>query len=160
MACTWEIKNDCTIPEPVDCAFDGIILVEQLIPLGKILVGGNDNAAVLLQAYPVHELEEEQGLGLAEFAITDLVNNQARILRETVDQLARGVIFQSCMEPIFLFAIKIFYNSTADMFPYCWLIFAFYQSVGSCPFLNVPFMPPQRKHYFPMSRRPFLPPPT
>ena len=51
-----------------------IVVVEELTPVGKVLVGGQDDGAVLIQA--VHQLEEVVAGLAAHGQIAQLINDQ------------------------------------------------------------------------------------
>ena len=91
-------KADGLVPESVNGTFKSIILIKEPVPLGKILVAGQDDASCLLEADAVYQLEEEKSLLPVELTVADLIDDEAGILGETVQKSSGTFPDESIME--------------------------------------------------------------
>ena len=79
-----ESEADGLVPESVNGTFESIILIKEPVPLGEVLVAGQDDASCLFETDAVYQLEEEKSLLPVELAVADLIDYEAGILGKSV----------------------------------------------------------------------------
>ena len=77
-----ESEADGLVPESVNGTFKSII--KEPVPLGEVLVAGQDDASCLFETDAVYQLEEEKSLLPVELAVADLIDDEAGILGKSV----------------------------------------------------------------------------
>ena len=68
-----ESEADGLVPESVNGTFKSIILIKEPVPLGEVLVAGQDDASCLFETDAVYQLEEEKSLLPVELAVAELI---------------------------------------------------------------------------------------
>ncbi len=85
-----ESEADGLVPESVNGTFKSIILIKEPVPLGEVLVAGQDDASCLFETDAVYQLEEEKSLLPVELAVADLIYDEAGILGKSVQKSSRN----------------------------------------------------------------------
>ena len=85
-----ESEADGLVPESVNGTFKSIILIKEPVPLGEVLVAGQDDASCLFETDAVYQLEEEKSLLPVELAVADLIDDEAGILGKSVQKSSRN----------------------------------------------------------------------
>ena len=81
-----DVEDGSCIKDPVECAQQGVLLVEVLPPQGRVAVAGEDDVvSPFLVVAPVNQVEEQPGILLIELTVPNFVNNQAGRAYQTIE---------------------------------------------------------------------------
>ena len=94
-----DVKDGGSVKDPVECAQQGVLLVEVLPPQGRIPVAGEDDVvSPFLVVAPVNQVKEEPGVLLVELTVANLINDETGGPHETGEHGGRFLCPAGCGE--------------------------------------------------------------